>query len=40
VEYPIALIELGYLSNENDRENLTTEKGQSEIAESILSVIK
>ena len=40
VEYPIALIELGYLTNENDREILTTEKGQSELAESILSVIK
>lgn len=40
VEYPIALIELGYLSNENDRKMLTTEKGQSEIAESILNVIK
>jgi N-acetylmuramoyl-L-alanine amidase len=40
VEYPIALIELGYLTNENDREILTTEKGQYELAESILSVIK
>lgn len=40
VEYPVALIELGYLTNENDREILTTEKGQSELAESILSVIK
>jgi len=40
VEYPIALLELGYLTNENDREILTTEKGQSELAESILKVIK
>ena len=40
VEYPIALVELGYLTNENDREILTTEKGQTELAESILSVIK
>ena len=40
VEYPIALIELGYLTNKNDREILTTKKGQSELAESILSVIK
>ena len=40
VEYPIALLELGYLTNENDREVLTTEKGQSELAESILNVIK
>ncbi|TKS57205.1 N-acetylmuramoyl-L-alanine amidase family protein [Mesohalobacter halotolerans] len=40
VDYPIALIELGYLTNEYDREILTTEKGLSELAESILSVIK
>jgi len=40
VEYPIALVELGYLSNKYDREILTTKKGQSELAESILSVIK
>lgn len=40
VEYPIAMVELGYLTNENDREILTTEKGQSELAESILNVIK
>jgi N-acetylmuramoyl-L-alanine amidase len=40
VEYPIVLLELGYLTNENDREVLTTEKGQSELAESILNVIK
>jgi N-acetylmuramoyl-L-alanine amidase len=40
VEYPIVLVELGYLSNEYDREILTTEKGQSELAESILRVIK
>lgn len=40
VEYPIALLELGYLTNENDREVLITEKGQFELAESILNVIK
>ena len=40
VEYPIALVELGYLTNKNDREILTNEKGQSELAESILNVIK
>lgn len=40
VEYPIALVELGYLTNETDREILTTEKGQYKLAKSILSVIK
>jgi N-acetylmuramoyl-L-alanine amidase len=40
VEYPIALIELGYLTNKNDREIMTSEKGQYELAESILNVIK
>lgn len=40
VEYPVVLVELGYLTNKYDREILTTEKGQSELAESILSVIK
>lgn len=40
VNHPIALVELGYLTNLNDREMLTTEKGQSELAESILSAIK
>ena len=40
IEYPFALIELGYLSNKNDREILTTEKGQNELAEAILSAIK
>ncbi len=40
VKCPIALVELGYLTNESDREILTTEKGQSELAESILRVIK
>ncbi|MDO3695974.1 N-acetylmuramoyl-L-alanine amidase [Wenyingzhuangia sp. chi5] len=40
VKYPIALVELGYLTNENDRKLLTSEKGQTELAKSILSVIK
>lgn len=39
VEYPIVLIELGYLTNKNDRKVLTSEKGQTEIAEKILSVL-
>ena len=40
VKCPIALVELGYLTNENDRKLLTSEKGQTELAKSILSVIK
>ena len=40
VEYPIALIELGYLTNENDRKLLTSEEGQTQLASSILSVLK
>ena len=40
VHYPIAFIELGYLSNESDRQLLTTQKGQQELAESILNGIK
>ncbi len=40
VNYPIALVELGYLTNENDRELLTSENGQLELVTSILNAIK
>lgn len=40
VETPIILIEMGYLSNENDRAILTSEFGQSKIAEAIYNTIK
>ena len=36
---PIVLIELGYLSNENDKKNLTDDKEQTKIAESILKFV-
>ncbi|TXK73375.1 N-acetylmuramoyl-L-alanine amidase [Mesonia sp. HuA40] len=39
VDYPIALVELGFLSNENDRQLLTSEKGQDELATRILNAI-
>jgi N-acetylmuramoyl-L-alanine amidase len=40
VNYPIAWIELGYLSNKNDRELLTSENGQLVLVNSILKAIK
>lgn len=40
VNHPIALVELGYLTNENDRELLTSENGQLELVTSILNAIK
>lgn len=40
VNYPIALLEVGYLSNTNDRAQLTSEEGQAEIAKAILDVMK
>ena len=40
VETPITLIEMGYLSNDNDRAILTSEYGQSKIAEAIYNTIK
>jgi N-acetylmuramoyl-L-alanine amidase len=40
VEYPIALVELGFLTNENDRQVLTSEKGQIAIAEKLLKVLQ
>lgn len=39
VEYPIALVELGFISNQKDREKLTSEDGQTEFANSILEAI-
>ena len=40
VETPITLIEMGYLSNDNDRAILTSEYGQFKIAEAIYNTIK
>ncbi len=40
VKAPIALMELGYLSNEEDRKILTSEQGQTELAKSILKLLK
>jgi len=40
VEHPIILVELGYLTNENDRKILTNEEGQTELANEILKAIK
>ncbi len=40
VETPIALIEMGYLSNTDDRTMLTSEIGQQKIAEAIYNTIK
>ena len=39
VNYPIAILEIGFLSNENDRKLLTSDEGQSTIANNILKVI-
>ena len=33
-------LEVGYLSNVNDRNYITSEKGQNEIAEKILEAVK
>ena len=38
-EYPTLLIELGFLSNENDRNYLTSDTGQTEIAQTILNFV-
>ena len=38
-EYPTLLIELGFLSNENDRNYLTSDDGQTEIAQTILDFV-
>ncbi len=40
IEYPITLIEMGYLSNKKDREFLTSENGQLELASLVLKAIK
>ena len=37
---PIMLVELGYISNENDRKYLTSEEGQNEIAANIIKSIQ
>ena len=36
---PSLVVELGFISNENDRKFISSEKGQSEIAKSILDFI-
>jgi N-acetylmuramoyl-L-alanine amidase len=38
-EYPTMVLELGYLSNEKDRNYVNSEKGQIELAQAILSFI-
>lgn len=38
-EYPTMLIELGFMSNENDRNYLTSETGQNEVATTILDFV-
>ncbi|MES2746851.1 MAG: N-acetylmuramoyl-L-alanine amidase [Bacteroidota bacterium] len=38
-EYPTLLVELGFLSNENDRNYLTSNAGQDEIAQTILDFV-
>lgn len=40
VAYPIAILEVGFLTNENDRLQLTSEEGQMKIANTILNMIK
>lgn len=40
VTYPIVLTEIGFLSNEEDRKKITSEEGQSEIAQAIYNVIR
>lgn len=39
-ECPIITLEVGYLSNVNDRTYITSEKGQNEIADKILEAVK
>lgn len=38
-EYPSMVIELGFLSNESDRNYVNSEKGQSELAQAILNFV-
>ena len=40
VNHPIALFEIGFLSNESDRNYLTSEDGQVKIAKAILEAVK
>ena len=40
VKAPIAMVEVGFLSNSNDKEWLTSKEGQTQIAESILKAIQ
>ena len=40
VNAPIALVELGYLTNKKDRQLLTSEKGQRDIATAILNALE
>lgn len=40
VKAPIAFLELGFLTNESDRNYLTSEKGQSEIVAAIIESIQ
>ena len=40
VKYPIAVLEIGFLSNADDRAILTSDDGQMKIANSILKAIK
>lgn len=39
VDYPITILEIGYLSNEEDRTYITSDQGQDEIAEWILTAL-
>lgn len=37
---PVVLLELGFLSNEKDRNYISSEKGQNEVADKILDAVK
>lgn len=37
---PAIMVEIGYIDNDKDRENMTSENGQNEIAKQILEFIK
>jgi N-acetylmuramoyl-L-alanine amidase len=38
-EAPTMILEMGFLSNKNDKEYITSEEGQNQIAETILKFI-
>ena len=40
VNHPIVMAEIGFLSNQQDRQQLTSEEGQTEIAQAIYKVIQ